>query len=260
MPSANAAPTCTSRSRSRSAGSTCSASPNSAESHCVTGTHPLRQGRPGGQVGTLLYIKPSLLGTEFADLLELSKNQQGASRTRSTSDQWFDETQFESYRALGYQIGRMRWQGRRRPARKRRRQLRYRRTVRSPARDLGCAPKTGKAAHVQAGPDYRRPERAPQTRTRRRHGQRPTRRPTAPGDRRRPRRPCRQPARTFVSSLVVERSCSKSIAIAWPPYASTALPFGDRAPCRSRRPWRRFPGAPAAPLRARCPRRSRPPG
>jgi hypothetical protein len=58
----------------------------------------------GKEDGVLLYIKPSLLGDEVADLLNYRK----ANKTfphQSTADQWFDETQFESYRSLGYSIG-----------------------------------------------------------------------------------------------------------------------------------------------------------
>jgi hypothetical protein len=54
--------------------------------------------------GTLLYIKPSLLGTETADVLNYRKSNKDFPH-QTTGDQWFDETQFESYRALGYRIG-----------------------------------------------------------------------------------------------------------------------------------------------------------
>ncbi|HEY0060578.1 MAG TPA: patatin-like phospholipase family protein [Telluria sp.] len=54
--------------------------------------------------GTLFYIKPSLLGTEPADVLNYRKSNKDFPH-QTTGDQWFDETQFESYRALGYRIG-----------------------------------------------------------------------------------------------------------------------------------------------------------
>lgn len=54
--------------------------------------------------GTLLYIKPSLTGTELADVLNYRKTDPSFPH-QSTADQWFDETQFESYRSLGYRIG-----------------------------------------------------------------------------------------------------------------------------------------------------------
>ena len=54
--------------------------------------------------GTLLYIKPSLLGTECVNIANYHRaNPEYPHQT--TADQWFDETQFESYRALGYHIG-----------------------------------------------------------------------------------------------------------------------------------------------------------
>jgi hypothetical protein len=54
--------------------------------------------------GTLVYLKATLTGDEPADVLEF------AARARefphqSTADQFFDESQFESYRRLGYHVG-----------------------------------------------------------------------------------------------------------------------------------------------------------
>lgn len=63
--------------------------------------------QPGGVPvpdGTLLYIKPSLCGTEYVSIA----NYQRCHPTfphQGTSDQWFDEPQFESYRSLGEHIG-----------------------------------------------------------------------------------------------------------------------------------------------------------
>jgi hypothetical protein len=54
--------------------------------------------------GILLYIKPCLLGTEFVDIFSFHQENE-AFPHQSTVDQWFDETQFESYRALGQRIG-----------------------------------------------------------------------------------------------------------------------------------------------------------
>ena len=54
----------------------------------------------GAPDGTLVYVKPAICGTEPYDVT----NYATASATfphESTVDQWFDETQFESYRALG---------------------------------------------------------------------------------------------------------------------------------------------------------------
>jgi len=75
-----------------------------SQAHCVTGSIRYDKVDKGAKPGTLLYIKPSLLGTEFADLLNYRKTNKGFPH-QSTSDQWFDETQFEAYRVLGYQIG-----------------------------------------------------------------------------------------------------------------------------------------------------------
>jgi hypothetical protein len=52
------------------------------------------------QDGTLIYLKPAICDTEPYDVIHYAK----ASATfpqESTADQWFDESQFESYRALG---------------------------------------------------------------------------------------------------------------------------------------------------------------
>lgn len=75
-----------------------------SRTHCVQGTIDYAKVDPGAQSGTLLYIKPSLLGTECADVLNYRKTNK-AFPHQTTADQWFDETQFESYRALGYRIG-----------------------------------------------------------------------------------------------------------------------------------------------------------
>jgi hypothetical protein len=59
---------------------------------------------PDAAEGCLIYIKPRLTGTEPADLLNYKCTHPGFPH-ESTSDQWFDESQFESYRKLGYHIG-----------------------------------------------------------------------------------------------------------------------------------------------------------
>ena len=53
--------------------------------------------------GILLYIKSSLTGDEPTDVLSYAA-QNPAFPNQSTADQWFDESQFESYRALGEHI------------------------------------------------------------------------------------------------------------------------------------------------------------
>ncbi len=51
--------------------------------------------------GKLIYIKSSLTGNESADVLQYAM-QCADFPHESTADQWFDETQFESYRKLGF--------------------------------------------------------------------------------------------------------------------------------------------------------------
>src|SRR4029453_6070241 len=53
--------------------------------------------------GTVLYIKSSLTGDEPADVLRYAALHVEFPH-ESTSDQFFDESQFESYRALGYHV------------------------------------------------------------------------------------------------------------------------------------------------------------
>ncbi|HZR21977.1 MAG TPA: patatin-like phospholipase family protein [Vicinamibacterales bacterium] len=52
-------------------------------------------------VGHLLYVKPTLSGNEPADVLNYAKEHR-AFPNEPTTDQWFSEAQFESYRMLGY--------------------------------------------------------------------------------------------------------------------------------------------------------------
>jgi hypothetical protein len=71
---------------------------------CAVGTVRYSQVDQGGADGTLLYIKPAIVGRENADLLNYRKVHP-AYPHESSVDQWFDETQFESYRALGQYVG-----------------------------------------------------------------------------------------------------------------------------------------------------------
>jgi hypothetical protein len=72
---------------------------------CAAGTIRYSHVDAAGVDGTLLYIKPAIVGTENADLLNYRKSHPDYPH-QSTADQWFDEAQFESYRALGYHIAR----------------------------------------------------------------------------------------------------------------------------------------------------------
>jgi hypothetical protein len=72
-------------------------------SHCAIGHIHYGAVDPGAKAGTLIYIKASMNGNEPADVkqyaaLELEFPHQ------PTLDQFFDETQFESYRRLGQHI------------------------------------------------------------------------------------------------------------------------------------------------------------
>jgi hypothetical protein len=59
---------------------------------------------PDAPEGTLIYLKPRLTGAEPADLQNYKLTHPGFPH-QSTRDQWFDESQFESYRKLGHWIG-----------------------------------------------------------------------------------------------------------------------------------------------------------
>jgi hypothetical protein len=59
---------------------------------------------PDAPEGCLIYLKPKLTGSEPADLLNYKNTHPGFPH-ESTADQWFDESQFESYRKLGHHIG-----------------------------------------------------------------------------------------------------------------------------------------------------------
>lgn len=65
---------------------------------------------PDADPGRFVYIKPRLAGTEPADLLNYQCTHPGFPH-ESTADQWFDESQFESYRKLGHHIGKAVFEG-----------------------------------------------------------------------------------------------------------------------------------------------------
>jgi hypothetical protein len=71
--------------------------------HCAVGTIHYDKLDPQQDAGILLYIKSSLTGDEPTDVQRYAA-QNEAFPHQSTADQWFDETQFESYRALGEHI------------------------------------------------------------------------------------------------------------------------------------------------------------
>lgn len=70
-----------------------------AERSCAVG----RIAYADGSTGTLLYLKPTLTGEEPADILHYARSHDCFPH-EPTSDQFFDEAQFESYRRLGEDI------------------------------------------------------------------------------------------------------------------------------------------------------------
>ena len=82
-----------------------------SERHCAIGTirYDRLEARDADGTplapGTLLYLKASLTGNEQADVLSYAAKHP-AFPHESTRDQFFDESQFESYRALGFHVTR----------------------------------------------------------------------------------------------------------------------------------------------------------
>jgi hypothetical protein len=72
-------------------------------SHCAIGTIGYDRQNPNEPAGTLLYLKSTLTGDEPADVLRYG-SLNPLFPHQSTADQCFDESQFESYRALGEHI------------------------------------------------------------------------------------------------------------------------------------------------------------
>jgi hypothetical protein len=69
--------------------------------HCAIGKIRYDQVDVNAPQGMLVYIKASLTGDEPTDVLRYAA-QHAEFPHQSTADQWFDESQFESYRTLGY--------------------------------------------------------------------------------------------------------------------------------------------------------------
>ena len=72
------------------------------ERRAAVGTIAYSKVDAGAEDGLLLYIKPMLLGTEPPDVRSYAAGHPDFPH-QSTSDQWFDESQTESYRRLGLQ-------------------------------------------------------------------------------------------------------------------------------------------------------------
>ena len=71
--------------------------------HCVVGTVHYEHIDPTAKSGILVYMKASLTGDEPSDILEYHLRNREFPH-QSTSDQFFDESQFESYRRLGFHV------------------------------------------------------------------------------------------------------------------------------------------------------------
>jgi hypothetical protein len=71
--------------------------------HCVVGKIHYENVDKDIPPGVLLYLKPSLTGDEPTDVLRY-KSQHPKFPDQTTANQWFDESEFESYRALGQHI------------------------------------------------------------------------------------------------------------------------------------------------------------
>ena len=74
--------------------------PRQAGIHYAVGTIHYSRIDPGAPDGILVYLKPSLSGDEPVDILEYAAHHAQFPH-EPTSDQFFDESQFESYRQLG---------------------------------------------------------------------------------------------------------------------------------------------------------------
>ena len=72
--------------------------------HCAVGTIRYDRVDAGARPGTLVYLKASLTGDEDEDVLNYAA-EHDAFPHEPTTDQWFGESQFESYRKLGEHIG-----------------------------------------------------------------------------------------------------------------------------------------------------------
>lgn len=72
-----------------------------SQKHCAIGTIHYENADLNAPKGTIIYIKASLTGDEPSDVQNYEKTSDSFPH-ESTIDQWFSESQFESYRKLGY--------------------------------------------------------------------------------------------------------------------------------------------------------------
>jgi hypothetical protein len=73
-----------------------------AQAHAALGSirYPALPGQPAIPDGKILYIKPTITKNVPRDVLAY-RAEHGDFPDQTTADQWFDESQFESYRRLG---------------------------------------------------------------------------------------------------------------------------------------------------------------
>ena len=74
-----------------------------SEWHCAIGKIYYSRVDHNARDGTLVYLKSSLTGDEPTDVLRYAAANPEFPH-QSTGDQWFDESQFESYRVLGFHV------------------------------------------------------------------------------------------------------------------------------------------------------------
>jgi hypothetical protein len=73
---------------------------NPAARYCAVGTIRYSDVDPGAENGVLIYVKPAIVEAESYDVYNYARSSLTFPH-ETTADQWFSESQFESYRALG---------------------------------------------------------------------------------------------------------------------------------------------------------------
>ena len=68
--------------------------------YCAVGTINYGDVDPDGKPVTLIYLKPAISGDEPCDVFNYARTSTDFPH-ETTADQWFSESQFESYRVLG---------------------------------------------------------------------------------------------------------------------------------------------------------------
>jgi hypothetical protein len=84
-------------------GKNCDKTKKHTKWHCVVGKIHYEDVDPHAEPGTFVYVKASLTGDEPADVLNYQTCHKDFPH-ETTADQWFTESQFESYRRLGQHI------------------------------------------------------------------------------------------------------------------------------------------------------------